>query len=386
MPVAPMPTETRSERGTLGLGLEAVGSFEAVDQMLSPAPLPTQYRVLRAEQVQCLAAASAPLARLYASESETVLAASNRHTQCAVSALSRLMAIRALDERNKAAGMALELFYGLAEAEAATDILDRSLVELDRAAANLDDLKRSGLKVPVDRTALARQKLDWLDRRIQVLASARQMRGQLQQLCGFELDETTPPWPEADLTVTVAPIDVASAVAQGLANRADVAALRMLGCSLSSDTLPAARAGVQTMAPGLGASVASRRLLGGDAGGEAEAQSRRSQVAQARDEAERNASREITEAAATVETRLREIAVAKERWDVWLKRATDLDTKRVTDGATAFDLSAARLEVLRAEGETLHRVIAWKIAQVKLRKAQGLLAAECGYRVCAEAR
>ena len=73
--------------------------------------------------------------------------------------------------------------------------------------------------------------------------------------------------------------------------------------------------------------------------------------------------------------------MAKQRWEVWQQRVAGLQEKREADGVTAFDLSAARLELLRAESDTVHRVLAWKIAQAKLKQAQGLLAAECGYRL-----
>ncbi len=37
--------------------------------------------------------------------------------------------------------------------------------------------------------------------------------------------------------------------------------------------------------------------------------------------------------------------------------------------------------VIEAERDLIHQVIAWRIAQVKLEKAQGLLALECGYEL-----
>ncbi len=43
------------------------------------------------------------------------------------------------------------------------------------------------------------------------------------------------------------------------------------------------------------------------------------------------------------------------------------------------DLSAAGVELLHVGSDTLQRVISWKDSQVKLKQAQGLLAAECGY-------
>jgi hypothetical protein len=377
-----MPTDLRSERGSLSPDLSAIVSYEAVDQVLARLPATVQYRSLRAEEVQCLAAANAPTAKLYASESRAALTAdTGRRCNPAAPTASKLMAYRAIDERNKAAGVALELFYSLAEAEASRDILGRSLAEVDQAAANLDQLKQSGLKIPMDQTALQRQKLDWLDQQIQLHSAVRRMQGQLQQLCGFEADETTAVWPQADLAVTVTPLDPQAAVTEGLANRADVGALQMLDGSVDAGTLPAARSGIQALSPGLGGAIISRRLLGGNSVSEEELQTRQAQVRQARIDTERTASREIDEAVQNVETRLREIAVGKERWEVWRKRVADLKEKRETDNVTAFDVNAAQLELLRAESDTLHRVIAWKIAQAKLKQAQGLLAAECGYHL-----
>ena len=379
--VAPQPAEVRTGRGNLSPDLSALSSYDAVDRVLSPLPAAGQYRALRVEEVQCLAAANAPLAKLYASESEAATTNTGRRGQQAAPVQAKLMAYRAVDQRNKAAGLALELFYRLAEAEANHDILDRSIEEIDRAVANLDQLRQSGLKVPVDQTAVRRQKLDGLDRRIQLSSAVRQMQGQLQQLCGFEADETMPVWPEADLIVTITPVDVQAAVAEGLASRADVGALGMLNVSLNADTLPAARSGMAPLGAGLGASIISKRLLGGKSGSAEELQARQAQLTQAQADTVRTASREIGEAAHDVETRLREIAVAKERQELWAHRVAELQERHETDGVTAFDLSAARLEWLHAQSDTVRRVIAWKIAQVKLKQAQGLLAAECGYRL-----
>jgi hypothetical protein len=380
-PVAPQPPEMRTGRGSFSPDLAALASYQAVDRALSRTPTPVQYRVLRAEEVQCLAAANAPLAKLYDSESQAVLAGAGRRNQSSASVQSKLMTYHAIDERNKASGAALELFYSLAEAEAGRDILNRSIDEVDRAVANLDQLKQSGLKIPLDRTSLQRQKLDWLDRQIQLNSTLVKMQGQLQQLCGFEADPNTPIWPQADLTVTLMPTDPQAAIGEGLANRADLGALCMLRGSLSVDTLPAARSGMQALSPGLGASVLTRRLFGGGSGSEEELQTRQSQLAQAQSDSERTISREINEAVQNVETRLREIAVAKERREVWQQRMANLKGRREADGVTAFDFNAAQLELLRAENDEVHRVIAWKIAQAKLKQAQGLLAAECGYRL-----
>ncbi len=376
-PASLPPGDIAATRGVLSADLSAVAPYSAVDRLLGPPPGPSQYRVLRAEDIQCLAAANAPLANLYASESNAVQSGAGCHNQPSACVLSKLAAYRAADERNKNAANALELFYALAEAQIQRDILDRTLAEFDRALGNLDQLQQSGLKMPADRTAVARQRLDALDRRIACQSSIGRFEGQLQQLCGLAADSSTAIWPQADLVVAVAPTDAQAAVAEGLAHRADLGALQMLARSLSLETLPAVRSGMQALGPGLGASLVSQKLFGA-AGGQDELPSRQSQVAQACSEAERNAAREIAEAAGEVDARLREIAVSKERWELWRQRLAGLQQKRQTDGVTAFDLTAAQLELLRAESDVVHRVVAWRIAQVRLKRAQGLLAAECG--------
>jgi hypothetical protein len=44
-------------------------------------------------------------------------------------------------------------------------------------------------------------------------------------------------------------------------------------------------------------------------------------------------------------------------------------------------ITTARLEALRAEYDLSRQVIAWAIAEAKLREAEGLLAIACGYHL-----
>jgi hypothetical protein len=118
---APQPTATLTERGKIAADLSTLPSYEAVDQALGQPPKPLEYRVLTAGEVQCLAAAASPTAKLLVAESEAVLSGGggilHQAAQRAAPMQSKLLCIYAIDERNKSAGMALELFYSLAEAE-----------------------------------------------------------------------------------------------------------------------------------------------------------------------------------------------------------------------------------------------------------------------------
>ena len=48
---------------------------------------------------------------------------------------------------------------------------------------------------------------------------------------------------------------------------------------------------------------------------------------------------------------------------------------------TPFDVSAAQLKALEAESDAVAAAATWKVAEVKLKQAQGVLACECGHRL-----
>jgi hypothetical protein len=48
------------------------------------------------------------------------------------------------------------------------------------------------------------------------------------------------------------------------------------------------------------------------------------------------------------------------------------------------ELTKARIESYKARGEVVKEFLGWRIANVKLKQAQGILPAECGYLACSE--
>jgi len=372
-PLAPGPVETRPDRGRLLVDVSAVGDFDAVNQKLGAMPAVSQYRVLRADDVRSLAAANAPLAKLYEQEGRAAIAASGRRTCRSATVLSNLMSHRAAQERNKAAASALELYYSLAEAELRGELLERGLAELDAAAEHLAALKGSGLKLPaaIDETSIPRNRLDLLDKQVQLRDAWRRMQSQLRLLCGFEEDQSMPIWPDADLIVKIEPVDVEAAVVEGLANRPDLAALAELDGQLDADSLPAVRS---ALGPGLGASIVAKHLLGRQSTEAAEASARQGQLSVARQSLQLAAATEIRQAAWNIETQLHRIALARQQLELSKHRLAELEERHAADGVTIFDVCTARLEALQAEGELVHCIAAWRIAQAKLLAAQGLAA------------
>jgi hypothetical protein len=343
------------------------------------------YRRLDPHECQCLAAQNSLLGNLLDAEGRTSGAAGGRpgRKQAANDALRRgVLAARAAHQRNTSAGDALELFYLLAEAEAGRESLGASLAEIDRAIANLRELRARGLKVEADEGKLARQRLDLLEQQADLELSIRQLNSQLKSLTGIDSQSQTDIWPVADLEVDTAPVDADEAVAAGLTHRADLEALRRLRGSLSADTLPIVRAALGGVNPLLGGKPVACSLLaalGCSRSKSSEVASRQGQVDQLLAYQERAVVTEVRQAVETLNARSRELTLAKQISNSRQQDLKRLEQRREADGVTAFDLLAARLALIESESDQVHRAMAWKIARARLKQAQGLLAVECGY-------
>jgi hypothetical protein len=387
-PVAASDLPTVSTPPKISLESLSLVSYQSVEQTLSSPPPVQEYRLLSASQCQCLAAAHSMLGNLQARESQIAAAssASGRDRKAAGRALAAdLSALRAVEERNRSAARALELYYRLTEGYFSRDLLDDSLEATRRSIQEYEQAKAKGLSVAVDADALRRQEIELSDRRLQLQTSTRQLDGQLCRLLGLEPDEKRPLWPSADLRVTVAPVDANVAVSQGLAARPDVALWCVLAENTSEDALPAVRGAIQGLDPLARAAAPGNRILLAAAFRtqvRQETHIRRAQVLELLADQRRSAEDDIRRAVGDVELRLGQVGLAKDKLDRWRHRIQQLrETRAATGTVTSFEIAAAEVEVFRAESDAFHAAVEWKTAEVKLREAQGLLAAQCGYEL-----
>jgi hypothetical protein len=350
------------------------------DRPPSPAPL---YQRLDAPRCQCLAAAHAPLANLLEGEQRIYACQAQRHTHsaCAGQLRAQILAYGAHDERNRAAASALRAFYQLAEAEAGRAALADALTEVDLSIDALDQIRGEGLMINIEPGTLRRQRLALVQQQAEVDSTISQLNVRLRSLLGL----TGPPaalWPEADLRVTVEPLDPDVEAAEGLAARPDLGALRLLTRCCSLDTLATIRAALAQVSPSLGGALPKAILdvLGGDPCRDAELANRCRQLRMLLTEREQQADAEIRQAVTAVEAALEQIGVAKDLVASWRKRVEQLESMRI-DGPPniPFELRSAKVELFRAESDLIHSVVAWRIARVDLLAAKGVLAGECGF-------
>ena len=335
------------------------------------------YRVLKAADVQCVAVVNCAVANTLDAESR--LACSSKGTpKSSMEVQSQALLWRAADERNRAASNALELFYLLSEAECNRDLIGRSNIRISALLDEIRNLQSQGIRVEKGPPELYRQQFDLLDREAQLQLALRQLNGRLRSLMGLTPEDTSRIWPDADLKVIVEPIDPAAAVAQGLPHRPDLCVLRTLIQSPDDSSLEAARWVLGSVTGTPPVSVAGGCVLGRSSSS-GESGTRSSQLSDLLANRERAAVEEIRTAVSTVEVRFRQIAVAKCRAERSREELDFMRLRRERPNATvtSLDVGGAELQWLDAQRELVHEVVALRIAQAKLKEAQGLLVAEC---------
>jgi outer membrane protein TolC len=301
----------------------------------------------------------------------------------------RIRALRAseLEARNKSASGALETYYSIAEAEANLSILAASLAEIDDAASKIKRLRGQGMQIPFDDSEFARQRIDLIDRQTELELKVGQLNAQLVRLLGLQ---TTDPeariWPATDWKVAVEPIDMDAAVQEGLSLRPEMQFLATLPRYINVNTLGVTRQivsgasgllGSQSKFTGLMELFGLRDLFGRGEAKERELPVRRRQLADFTQQRRLEITSEIQQGVRTVEARLREIAIAKQQAQAWERRIAELRGKQKIDEASFAEISSARLKAFQAQSDETHRVVGWKIAQAKLKEAQGKLVLEC---------
>jgi hypothetical protein len=253
-----------------------------------------------------------------------------------------VLALAAEEARNADAGLALELYWSLAEAEHSLAVIRPAVTAVDRGMADLATLTDRGVELPLDAATLEQRRLA-LDDAAVAAASARDgLSVAVARLTRM------PPGPRATIHPSAGfpegddPDDVERLVAIGLERRPQLRMLRAMLTHLDEDTVDTGTMVLSLVHPGLGV----------DAAGSA-------------------ASRVVPGAADRV-------VIAERQVEITGRAAGDARARQAVAEADAFKVLAADLELAAANRTLIERLAAWQRARVDIREAQGLLAAECG--------
>jgi outer membrane protein TolC len=284
----------------------------------------------------------------------------------------------AADEaRNRSAGEAMEAFYRLMEAEGRLDFLHLGLNEVNESLKRAEELEAKGLPRPVEISAVRKQLIDLRGDEVNVRIAILQLNARLKVLLGLECGDYSL-WPLADLKIVPEVPDVDEAVASGLHHRPDLAFLQAVADSLDAHALTLANQAMGGVNPLLAEPSPSPLLalllacLDGR-----KTQSAKQQVQTLLTDRRRQAEEEIRQAVGLLVNRVQLVILAQQKVENEERRIKELEEKQARGLDAEAELSTARLNLYKAQGERLRAVVDWKIARAQLRQAQGRLLDGC---------
>lgn len=279
--------------------------------------------------------------------------------------------------RNRAAADALDKYFQLAQAEGQFDLLVKSMGELRARLADAEDAERRGLSNRATVDGLRVQVLDLEAKIAELDAGIDSLNAALRAHLGIDPADTHSLWPDDPLRIRPEDVDIVSAVKTGLLYRPDLNLLRTLLADDGRAVDEIAQALLKQVSP-LMAKLKSNPLVGAlaERRESVNQEATRRQLQSMLDGRERQAEAEIRAAALTLRGhRLAAIAKAAE---VRRQAATLVEVeKRAAAGQpVAAELTKAKLDLWKAQGELLKSAVEWQRADVKLRQAMGLLVRE----------
>lgn len=273
----------------------------------------------------------------------------------------------AIHLRNQAAAEGLRLYFRLLEAEDQRQWNELALQELDSSIADYGRFKDQGVQVSTDASPINRQQHELQDQHEQLWLASAQSQGGIRLRVGLCANDPQPIWPASRIVVQEMSPDIDASIAKGLCSRRDLSAMRRL-CQCEAATLDPKLMGMLTHA-----APSMAIILSTSSSSKSSSPSQQSMICCSLADREQVVEEEIRQASRSVESSLIRVALAKKELARTRERLSELESLRGSDHVTLFDLSAARLQVLRVEGELTQQVVAWQLSLVGLWEATGQL-------------
>jgi hypothetical protein len=349
---------------------------------------PPRYRLLHEGDTQCRAVRSASIANLLDREREQMARAHPSHGTYrsepppkdarAWSLRRSVLYYAALDDRNRAAGQALPLYFKAAELEAQIGLLQLSRDDLAGAIRKSDELSKKGFRLPTDAGALRRQLLDTETDLVRARAGLAEVNGRLKELigaCDMAPDEWL--WPAIEVPVTFEPVDAEPAVAVAMMKRPELLLLRDLAHDPDAQTVPVIREYLHGVSGLVGAGPI-KLLAALKAASDGEKDLREGQVKQLLVDRERAVADEVRRAVADLNAKSRLVAISRDRVLSADEHRRDAEQKAERAGGSFLEVLTAHLDWYRARSRLTQDVMAWHTARAKAREAEGVFVWECG--------
>jgi hypothetical protein len=351
--------------------------------LVAVGPIDQCYRALCAHDCQCIAVQQAGTANTFQQDSQSsgdkgLPCLSERPQRKQKRLKAAIMEYTSQEYRNRAAGVALEAYFRIAESEGQLDLLYLAVGAAGQLVVRAEEAQGKGLRVPVELTKLRQEQT-----RLQVEFGETEvlrdkLNGQLRALLGLTcLPGFCLIWPTEPLRPIPLHLDIDEAIKVALANRADLAVLRVILANLDADTLPVVRQLMGAVNPLL--NTATGGLFSKIAAhcNSEEVESVRRQIETLLADRERQVVEDVWVGVRTLEGRFRLVVLTRRLVEQAQKKVDELQEKQQKGLAAEGDLPSARLTLYRNQGRVLHAVVDWHLAQAQLLQAQGLLVRGC---------
>jgi hypothetical protein len=345
-----------------------------------PSPANASYHGLTEAECPCLAARASTLGNLIDQKAQSVAQGESKCQLRAGKASEQsfiVLQLAADEARIRSAGEAMESFYHLVEAEGRRPLLLLGLKEVNESLKRAEELQAKGLPSLVEISTIRKQLIDLRSDEVNLRIAILQLNARLKVLLGLPSGDYSL-WPQADLKVMPEETDINLAVDYGLHHRPDLALLESLADSLDSSSRTVASQALGVLSPLLSEPSSSHcfaSLLACLDG--SKSQSVQQQVQTLLTDRRRQATEEIRQGVGLVAYRVQLVILARQKVENEEKRIKELEEKKAKGLDAEAELTTARLNLYKAQGEQLREVVNWKIARAQLRQAQGRLLEEC---------
>jgi hypothetical protein len=278
--------------------------------------------------------------------------------------------------RENAASIALKLHYGLAACKQSQELLNRTRQELDRQSMAQVKLIEEGVPIP-DPLLLDRLRVDWNDQLLENESKQRTLRIQLSELVGGEVACNYEPMFERNLAPS--DVDVCDYLQTAMRRRHEITLLFGLRSSINDstielwETLAAALSGVPALrSKPLSVAGRIKRLLLRDEIEQA-VQNRKQWLETLIHERTNHIRKEVEVAYETKRIAALRWANSRDQSQIWETRIQQLEKIGEELKGNVADQSAARLQALQSEVNTIKRWLDWHLANVDLENATGTI-------------
>ena len=394
-PYTPKTTDLAVAPKQLGAGIQStfdgVPEYAQVRQSLVDQLAAEDVLAIDLHEAVCLAARNSATAEMIEAERHALKCQSDN---CAARVMQVILEGESLEQRNKSAGMAAEIFLGLVQVNLQRDLIEQAVVRFQEFETKVNAASNAGIATADARNQLAEGRIQIKQQEAELNALEQKLTYQLNLL--LKPDSTTIAilQPVYELQPHPAALDVRSEAATASANRPGVRSLETaLNCRGNHQAIYAllgafdSRLGMQIKPGTIGKRLLRRQiqeLLKSNKKLDPTLPARRGQAEQILANRRHAAVIAAHNAMLEMQTAMEKLALANEKINLLEKKAEQIDAKRILDAQSTLQEDQANwIDLQTAKSNRISRSIEFETAKIKLLQAQGRLVEQCGFDLTA---